>query len=197
MDLTKKLSFSSTFLKVYLVLGKKIRKISTSFSKLITETTETQSGNIWKDQCLAEVVYIYAWQQHTYQWPHSFRKNSQIWHLKLSVFQEFGYFPLFIIFFPKLCWYSQRFYNSKNLPIRKNSQTPRGLELHEFNCIVNKINKTIGLLPKCKNFLPRKSLLTIYKPFIRPHLDYGDIIYDQTYNTSFIKDWIHFSTMRR
>ena len=157
-----------------------------SFSKLITEMTGSQSKNIWKDQwCLAEVVYIYAWQQHTYQWPDSFRKNSQIWHLKLSVFQEFGYFPLFIIFFPKLCWYSQRFYNSKNLPIRKNSQTPRGLELHEFNCIINKTNKTIGLLPKCKNFLPRKSLLTIYKPFIRPHLDYGDIIYDQTYNTSF------------
>ena len=157
-----------------------------SFSKLITEMTGSQSKNIWKDQwCLAEVVYIYAWQQHTYQWPDSFRKNSQIWHLKLSVFQEFGYFPLFIIFFPKLCWYSQRFYNSKNLPIRKNSQTPRGLELHEFNCIINKINKTIGLLPKCKNFLPRKSLLTIYKPFIRPHLDYGDIIYDQTYNASF------------
>ena len=63
--------------------------------------------------------------------------------------------------------------------------------------IVNKINKTIGLLQKFHNFLPRKSLLTIYKSFIRPHLDYGDIIYDQTYNTSFIKDWIHFSTMRR
>ena len=38
--------------------------------------------------------------------------------------------------------------------------------------IVNKINKTIGLLQKFQNFLPRKSLLTIYKSFIRPHLDY-------------------------
>ena len=51
--------------------------------------------------------------------------------------------------------------------------------------IVNKINKTIGLLRKFQNFLPRKSLLTIYKFFIRPHLDYGDICYDQSYNTSF------------
>ena len=51
--------------------------------------------------------------------------------------------------------------------------------------IVNKINKTIGLLLKFQNFLPRKSLLTTYKSFIQPHLDYGDIIYDQTYNTSF------------
>ena len=32
--------------------------------------------------------------------------------------------------------------------------------------IVNKINKTIGLLRKFQNFLPRKSLLAIYKSFI-------------------------------
>ena len=51
--------------------------------------------------------------------------------------------------------------------------------------IVNKIHKTMGLLRKFQNSLPEKSLLTIYKPFIRPHLDYGDIIYDQSYSTSF------------
>ena len=28
-------------------------------------------------------------------------------------------------------------------------------------------------------------LITIFKSLIRPHLDYGDIIYDQAYNTSF------------
>ena len=51
--------------------------------------------------------------------------------------------------------------------------------------IVNKINKTIGLLCKFQNFLPRKSLLAIYKSFIRSHLGYGNITYGQTYNTSF------------
>ena len=45
--------------------------------------------------------------------------------------------------------------------------------------------KNILKLRKFQNVLPRKSLLTIYKSFIRPHLNYGDIIYDQTYNTSF------------
>ena len=35
------------------------------------------------------------------------------------------------------------------------------------------------------NILPRNSLLTIYKSFIRPHLDYGDIIYHQPNNESF------------
>ena len=51
--------------------------------------------------------------------------------------------------------------------------------------IFNRVNKTIGLLPKLYNTLPRLPLLTIYKPFIRPHLDYGDIIYDQACNVSF------------
>ena len=33
--------------------------------------------------------------------------------------------------------------------------------------------------------MPRKSLLTIYKVFLRPLVDYGDIIYDQPHNESF------------
>ena len=51
--------------------------------------------------------------------------------------------------------------------------------------IFNKVNKTIGLLRNLRNTLPRLHLPTIYKSFIRPHLDYGDIIYDQAYNVSF------------
>ena len=33
--------------------------------------------------------------------------------------------------------------------------------------------------------LPRNALLTIYKYFIRPHLDYGDIFYDKPSNDNF------------
>ena len=33
--------------------------------------------------------------------------------------------------------------------------------------------------------LPRATLITIYKAFVRPHLDYGDILYDQAFNISF------------
>ena len=50
--------------------------------------------------------------------------------------------------------------------------------------ILNKVNETIGLLCKLQNIQPRSALLTIYKSFIRPHLDYGDIIYDQAYSAS-------------
>ena len=51
--------------------------------------------------------------------------------------------------------------------------------------VLNKVNKTIGLFRKLHNTLPRLPLLAIYKSFIRPHLDYGDVIYDQAYNVSF------------
>ena len=51
--------------------------------------------------------------------------------------------------------------------------------------ILNKVNKTIGLLRKLQSILPREPLLTIYKSFVRPHLDYRDVIYDQHYNNSF------------
>ena len=38
---------------------------------------------------------------------------------------------------------------------------------------------------KLSNLLPRQVLVTIYKAFIRPHLDYGDVLYDQAFNNSF------------
>ena len=41
------------------------------------------------------------------------------------------------------------------------------------------------MLQKLQNILRRLAPLTIYKCFIRPHLDSGDIIYDQAYNLSF------------
>ena len=41
-------------------------------------------------------------------------------------------------------------------------------------CVIQKLNKTL-----------RHSLITIYKSFMRPHLDYGDKTYDQPNNESF------------
>ena len=39
--------------------------------------------------------------------------------------------------------------------------------------ILNKVNKTIGLLRKLQNILPREPLLTIYKSFVGPSLVNG------------------------
>ena len=50
---------------------------------------------------------------------------------------------------------------------------------------ISKANKGIGLIKYLHKNIPRKSLLTIYKSFIRPHLDYCDVIYDQPNNELF------------
>ena len=62
------------------------------------------------------------------------------------------------------------------------------MELNFKLYIKEKISKTmkwIGIIKKLSNILPRQSLITIYKSFVRPHLDYGDLIYDQPNNESF------------
>ena len=51
--------------------------------------------------------------------------------------------------------------------------------------IANKVNKSIGLLSKLQNLLPRRSLVTTHKSFIRAHIDYEGVIFDQAYNKSF------------
>ena len=48
------------------------------------------------------------------------------------------------------------------------------------------IYKGIWFLRNLSNKLPRQALVTIYKAFIRPHLEYGDIIYDKPDNETFI-----------
>ena len=48
----------------------------------------------------------------------------------------------------------------------------------------NKISKSVGFLRKLQNILPRPALLVIYRCFIRPHLEFSDIVLDQTYNLS-------------
>ena len=43
----------------------------------------------------------------------------------------------------------------------------------------------IGILQKLQSILLQTSLLTFYKSFIRPNLDYGDVVYDQPSNDAF------------
>ena len=72
---------------------------------------------------------------------------------------------------------------------RRNTQKHLGLYLDaklNFSEHINeKIKKaviSISLIRKLNVTLLRSSLLTIYRPFIRPHLDYGNMIYDQPNN---------------
>ena len=80
-----------------------------------------------------------------------------------------------------------------NIPVAQtNSQKHLGMQLDKklnfeehLSKVESKVNKTIGIIRKLQNVPPQSALLTIYKSFIRPHLDYGDIIYDKAFNESF------------
>ena len=61
-----------------------------------------------------------------------------------------------------------------------------------------KIKKTtvgVNLMRKL-NLLTRLSLLTVYKCFIRPHLDYGDVIYDLLNLSSLVNKLKELNTTR-
>ena len=65
--------------------------------------------------------------------------------------------------------------NQKHLELTLDSK----LSFNEhINDKIHQANKGVGLLRKLQTFLPRNSLLTIYKSFIRPLLDYADVIYN-------------------
>ena len=80
-----------------------------------------------------------------------------------------------------------------NMPdILRSYQQHLGIYLDEKFISSNHIKKKIpkakkgtGILKKLYNVLPRNSLIAIYKSFIRPHTDYGAIIFDQPENESF------------
>ena len=50
---------------------------------------------------------------------------------------------------------------------------------HHINAAIFKAKKELEIIKSLSNIFPRNSLLTIYKSFIRPNLDYCDFIYDQ------------------
>ena len=81
-------------------------------------------------------------------------------------------------------------YLNNVLVIRDNNQKHLGLFLDSklsfydhINEQIKKPTKGVNVISKMNLLLPRSSLLAIYKSFVRPHLDYGDVIYDQPNNS--------------
>ena len=80
-----------------------------------------------------------------------------------------------------------------NIPVAQtSSQKHLGMHLDKklnfeehLSKVETKVNKSVGIIRKLQNLLPRSALLTVYKSFIRPLLDYGDIIYYKAFNESF------------
>ena len=49
----------------------------------------------------------------------------------------------------------------------------------------SKANKGIGIIKRLNIFLPKPTLANIYKTFVRTHLDYEDVIYDNPSKETF------------
>ena len=76
----------------------------------------------------------------------------------------------------------------------KNTQKHLGLYLdaklnfsEHINEQIKKAVSGISVIKRLNVTLPRSSLLTVYKSFIRPHLHYGDVIYEQPHNDKLSK----------
>ena len=67
---------------------------------------------------------------------------------------------------------------------------------HHINEKINKANKGIGVIRKLKNILPRSALLTVYCSFVRLHLDFGDVIHDQSKMNRSVIGLNQFNTLR-
>ena len=66
-------------------------------------------------------------------------------------------------------------------------QYGKNVPLKDFVLIIKnkKCSKIIGLIRQLSVNFPHNTSLTISKSFIRPHLDYGDILYDKPSNDNF------------
>ena len=54
--------------------------------------------------------------------------------------------------------------------------------------VFNETNKTVGILRKLSNSLPRQPLIPIYK-FVRSDLDFGNTLYDKLLITLPTQNW--------
>ena len=120
------------------------------------------------------------------------RKWSFQW--KMSFNQDISKQAHEVIFSSKRSITSHPLLTFNNIPVAQtNSQKHLRRQLEKklnFEEHLKKVEskvlfKTIGIIRKLQIVLPRSALLTIYKSFIRPHLDYGDIIYDKAFNEFF------------
>ena len=73
-----------------------------------------------------------------------------------------------------------------NSPKHLGIQLDKKLNFEEhLSKVKSEVNKTTGINRKLQDVLPQSAVLTIYKSFIRPHSDYGNVMYDKAFNESF------------
>ena len=97
-------------------------------------------------------------------------------------------------------YFSRKLNQGSPLPLDFNDHTVQTVDVHnhlglsldkklDFNIHIknkiNKCNKIIGIMERLSLSISRDSLPTLYKLFVRPHLDYANIIYDKPGNVNF------------
>ena len=97
-------------------------------------------------------------------------------------------------------YFSRKQNQDSPLPLEFNDNTVQTVEVHKHLGLsldkkldsnihidnkINKCNKITGIMKRLSLSISRDSLLTIYKAFVCPHLDYADIIYDKLGNVNF------------
>ena len=151
-------------------------KIFADDTSLFSKVNDKSNSN---SQLNSDIAKISKW---AFQWKMSFNPdpNNQTIEVCFSNKRDKGNYP-------------PLHFNSTNVQVA-DSQKHLGLVLDSklnFNehieSRISKCNKIIGLMKKLSQILSRKSLLTIYKSFVKPNLDYTNIIYDKPLSKSFKK----------
>ena len=118
--------------------------------------------------------------------------NNWAFQWKMNFNHDSGKQAQEVLFSRKLLRVSQLklFFSNSNVA-QTNSQKHFGVLLdsksmfHELDIVFTKLRKAIGLLRKLNIILLRIALVTIFKTFFQPHLDYSDVLYDQAFNSTF------------
>ena len=115
------------------------------------------------------------------QW-HSSRKNNPTLILKIKL--------MWLYFLENQTLHPWTFNNNdltkcsyqKNLEIAPDSKLDLNIHIVQK---IKKYDRIITFMRRLSVLLSRKSLLTIYKSYVRPHLNYGDIIREEPKHKSF------------
>lgn len=140
--------------------------------------SENQSGFSPGDFLHKLITVSYSWYLYGFRSKRSFRRHQNCLEV---VFTRLSY----SIFHTSLTF--------SNSPVQQTStQKHLGLisdyEIYfwkRFKAICYKINKSKGTLRKLHNKLCQTLLSTIYKSFIRPYVDFGDVIHCQLFDCYF------------
>ena len=117
-----------------------------------------------------------------YQWKMSFNPDPSKQAVEVHFSRKINPVDTPLVYFNNLAVASCETHKHLGLLLDKRLAFDRHVEE-----MILRANKGIGLITRLRRYLPRNSLLTIYKAFIRPHLDYGDVVYDYPGNASFVQ----------